>query len=58
MTDITQLLPGVLFFLAAVAFGCAAVFQTEPIPQIGFFLAYAFSLIASGGFVISFLKKQ
>ncbi|MBQ3570681.1 MAG: hypothetical protein IJA20_08440 [Methanocorpusculum sp.] len=58
MTDVTKLIPGILFFCAAVFFGIAAAYQTETVPQIGFFLACILTLISSGGFVISFLKRH
>ncbi|MBR4987237.1 MAG: hypothetical protein IKY81_01065 [Methanocorpusculum sp.] len=58
MTDVTKLIPGILFFFAAVFFGIAAVCQTETVPQMGFFVACILTLIASGGFVISFLKQH
>jgi len=58
MTDATSLIPGILFFTAAVFFGIAAACQTESQPMTMFFLACILMLTASGGFVISFLKKR
>ncbi|MBO5118812.1 hypothetical protein J6B78_02705 [Methanocorpusculum sp.] len=58
MTDVTKLIPGILFFCAAVFFGIAAAYQTESQPMTMFFLACILTLISSGGFVISFLKRH
>ena len=58
MTDVTKLIPGILFFFAAVFFGIAAACQTESQPMTMFFLGCILMLAASGGFVISFLKQH
>lgn len=58
MTDVTKLIPGILFFFAAVFFGIAAVCQTESQPMTMFFLGCILMLAASGGFVISFFKRH
>ncbi len=58
MTDATSLIPGILFFTAAVFSGIAAACQTERQPMTMFFLACILMLVASGGFVISFMKKR
>ena len=58
MTDATSLIPGILFFTAAVFSGIAAACQTESQPMTMFFLGCILMLAASGGFVISFMKKR